>query len=112
MIVDGGLAEEWMGVRAGPRVGGAVTVPGRQVLGTVEEVVAGKSIIWSWREVDCEPSQVTIDLAPAGKGTTVLIVERLLRHITPASAPSLRRVCLRCGLSVVDAHSMTGARCP
>ena len=80
MIVDGDLAEEWMGVRVDPRVGGAVTVPGRQVLGTVEEVVAGESITWSWREVDGEPSQVTIDLAPAGGGTTVSIVERLLEY--------------------------------
>lgn len=80
MIVDGDLAEEWMGVRVDPRVGGTVTVPGRQVLGTVEEVVPGESITWSWRELDGEPSQVTIDLVPASDHTTVTIVERMLEY--------------------------------
>ncbi len=80
MIVDGDLAEEWMGVRVDPKVGGAVTVPGRDVLGTVEEVVAGESITWSWREVDGEPSQVTIELVPIGEETKVSIVERLLEY--------------------------------
>lgn len=48
--------------------------------GTVEEVAPGESITWSWREVDGDPSQVTIDLAPAGEGTTVSIVECLLEY--------------------------------
>lgn len=79
-IVDGDLAEEWMGVRLHPRPGGAVEVPGREVIGTVEEVTPGESITWSWREVDGEPSQVTIEVAPTGTGSRVTIVERLLEY--------------------------------
>jgi uncharacterized protein YndB with AHSA1/START domain len=79
-IVDGDLAEEWMGVRVEPRPGGEVEVPDRDVIGTVEEVVFGESITWSWREVDGEPSQVTIDLEPIEDGTRVTIVERLLEY--------------------------------
>jgi len=79
-IVDGDLGEEWMGVRVEPRVGGRVVVPGRDVLGTVEEVRPGESITWSWRETGGEPSQVTIDLTPDDGYTRVTIVERLLEY--------------------------------
>lgn len=79
-IVDGDLAEEWMGVRVDPRPGGDVTVPDRDMIGTVEEVVPGESITWSWREVDGDPSQVTIELEPATTGTRVKVVERLLEY--------------------------------
>lgn len=79
-IVDGDLAEEWMGVRVDPRPGGTVTVPDREVIGTVEEVVAGESITWSWREVDGEPSQVTIEVTPTNTGSKVTVTERLLEY--------------------------------
>ena len=79
-IVDGDLAEEWMGVRVEPRPGGDVTVPDRDIIGTVEEVVPGESITWSWREIDGDPSQVTIYLTPTKEGTRVTIVERLLEY--------------------------------
>lgn len=79
-IIDGDLAEEWMGVRLTPRRGGPVEVPERDMIGTVEEVVPGESITWSWREVDGEPSQVTIELEPIDGGTHVTIVERLLEY--------------------------------
>lgn len=79
-IVDGDLAEEWMGVRIEPRPGGRVDVPGRVVIGTVEEVVPGESITWSWREADSDPSQVTIELTPVSVGTKVVIIERLLEY--------------------------------
>ncbi len=69
-----------MGVRIEPRPGGEVVVPEREMIGTVEEVVPGKSITWSWREIDGEPSQVTIDLEPSDDGTRVTIVERLLEY--------------------------------
>lgn len=84
-IVDGDLAEEWMGVRIDPRRGGDVEVPDRDMIGTVEEVVTGESITWSWREVDGDPSQVTIGLEPSELGTRVTVVERLIEfHITSA----------------------------
>ncbi|MGH3649374.1 MAG: SRPBCC family protein [Acidimicrobiia bacterium] len=79
-IVDGDLAEEWMGVRVEPRRGGGVSVPDRDVIGTVEEVVPGESITWSWREVDGEPSQVSIVLTPTEDGTRLTITERLLEY--------------------------------
>jgi uncharacterized protein YndB with AHSA1/START domain len=79
-IVNGDLAEEWMGVRVEPRRGGKVTVPNRDVIGTVEEVLPGESITWSWREIDGDPSQVTIDLTPTDEGTRVTIVEQLLEY--------------------------------
>lgn len=79
-IVNGDLAEEWMGVRLDPRPGGEVIVPEREMIGTVEEVVPGESITWSWREVDGEPSQVTIEVVPVGGGSRVTITERLLEY--------------------------------
>jgi uncharacterized protein YndB with AHSA1/START domain len=79
-IVTGDLAEEWMGVRVEPRPGGSVTVPDRAVIGTVEEVVPGERITWSWREVDGDPSQVTIEVTPTDGGSRVTIVERLLEY--------------------------------
>jgi uncharacterized protein YndB with AHSA1/START domain len=86
-IVTGDLAEEWMGVRVEPRPGGSVTVPDRPVIGTVEEVVPGKRITWSWREIDGEPSQVTIEVAPIDGGSKVTIVERLLEYRITGSPP-------------------------
>lgn len=86
-IVDGDLAEEWMGVRVEPRPGGTVTVPDRDVIGTVEEVVPGESITWSWREVDGEPSQVTIRIDPATDGSRVTITERLLEYRITGTRP-------------------------
>jgi uncharacterized protein YndB with AHSA1/START domain len=79
-IVNGDLAEEWMGVRLDPRPGGQVIVPEREMIGTVEEVVPGESITWSWREVDGEPSQVTIEVMPVEFGSLVTITERLLEY--------------------------------
>lgn len=77
-IVDGDLAEEWMGVRIEPRVGGDVVVPGKDVIGTVEQVDPERSITWSWRETDGDPSQVTIEIAPTETGTEITVTERLL----------------------------------
>lgn len=86
-IVNGDLAEEWMGVRVDPRRGGVVTVPDREVIGTVEDVVPGRSITWSWREVDGDPSQVTIEIAPLDTGARVTIVERLLEYTISGLPP-------------------------
>jgi uncharacterized protein YndB with AHSA1/START domain len=79
-IVDGDLAEEWMGIRLEPRPGGVVDVPDREMIGTVEEVIPGESITWSWREIEADPSQVTITIVPIPTGTRVTITERLLEY--------------------------------
>jgi uncharacterized protein YndB with AHSA1/START domain len=79
-IVDGDLAQEWLGVRLEPRPGGSVTVPDREMIGTVEEVVSGESITWSWRERDGDPSQVTVKVTPTESGSRVDITERLLEY--------------------------------
>ena len=79
-IVDGDLAEEWMGVRVEPRRGGRVQVPDKDIIGTVEEVEWGRSITWSWREPDGDPSQVTIEVEPTEAGSLVTIRERLLEY--------------------------------
>lgn len=86
-IVDGDLAEEWLGVRVDPRPGGEVAVPGREMIGTVEEVVQGESITWSWREVDGDPSQVTIEISPIDGGSRVSITERLLEYRITGTPP-------------------------
>ena len=79
-IVDGDLSEEWLGVSVEPRPGGAVSVPGRATIGTVEEVEPGRSITWSWREPDADPSQVTILVEPDGDGTRLTVTERMLPY--------------------------------
>jgi uncharacterized protein YndB with AHSA1/START domain len=86
-IVEGDLAEEWMGVRLEPRPGGRVTVPDRPTIGTVEEVDPGRSITWSWREPDGDPSQVTITVEPEGTGSRVTVAERLLEFRISGSPP-------------------------
>lgn len=87
-IVDGELAEEWLGVRVDPRVGGDVAVSDRPMIGTVEEIEPGRSITWSWRPVDGEPSQVTITVEPEGDGTRVRVVERLLEYRITGRPPT------------------------
>jgi uncharacterized protein YndB with AHSA1/START domain len=83
-VVEGPLVSEWIGspMSIEPRVGGAVDFApdGEPFIGTVEEVVPGRSITWSWRHPDRDPSQVTITLEPAGTGTTITVVERLLPY--------------------------------
>lgn len=86
-IVDGGFAEEWMGIRLEPRTGGDVSVPDREMLGTVEEVIPGESITWSWREPDGDPSQVIIELEPTDNGTRVTVIERLLEYRITGTPP-------------------------
>ncbi|HZD23236.1 MAG TPA: SRPBCC domain-containing protein [Acidimicrobiia bacterium] len=86
-IVDGDLAEEWIGVRIEPRPGGEVVVPDKEMIGTVEEVIPGESITWSWREPDGDPSQVRIDLAPTEDGTRITVTERLLEYRITGAPP-------------------------
>lgn len=86
-IVDGELAEEWLGVEIVPRPGGPVTVPDEDMIGTVEEIEAGRSITWSWRHRDGDPSQVAITIEPNGDGSRVTVIERLLEYRITGSPP-------------------------
>ena len=86
-VVDGDLAEEWLGVEIEPRRGGAVTVPDEDMIGTVEEVEAGRSITWSWRKLDGDPSQVTIVIEPTDTGSRVTVTERLLEYRITGTLP-------------------------
>lgn len=86
-VVDGDLAEEWLGVRIDPRPGGKIVVPEKDTIGTVEEVDAGRSITWSWREPDGDPSQVIIEIDPTETGSRVTIVERLIEYRITGSPP-------------------------
>lgn len=83
-VVDGTLASEWMGsaIDIDPRVGGPVNYAPEGVdhIGTVEEVDPGRSITWSWRHPDRDPSQVTITLEPSEDGTRITVTERLLPY--------------------------------
>ncbi|MFP3914220.1 MAG: SRPBCC domain-containing protein [Actinomycetota bacterium] len=87
-ITDGELAEEWLGVTIAPRPGGPVTVPGEDTIGTVEEVDPDRSITWSWRQPDGDPSQVTIAIEPTPGGSRVTIVERLLEYRITGAPPT------------------------
>ena len=83
-IVDGTLASEWMGspITIDPRVGGVVgfAPDGTEFIGTVEEIEQGRSITWSWRHPDRDPSQVIVTIEPTGGGTMVTVTERLLPY--------------------------------
>lgn len=88
-VVNGDIAEEWLGVRIDPRRGGDVEIPGREMIGTVEEVDPGRSITWTWREVDGEPSQVVIEIEPGAVGSRVRVTERLLEYRIHGTPPFL-----------------------
>ena len=83
-IVDGDLAGEWMGspISIDPRPGGDIhfAPDGTPYIGTVEEVEPGRSITWSWRHPDRDPSQVTITVEPEGEGARLTVIERLLPY--------------------------------
>lgn len=88
-VVSGELAEEWLGVKVEPRRGGVVSVPGRDLIGTVEEIDPGRSITWSWREIDGDPSQVIIQIEPLQEGSRVTVTERLLEYRIGGASPFL-----------------------
>jgi uncharacterized protein YndB with AHSA1/START domain len=82
-LTDGDLVADWMGgdVEIDPRPGGAITMTpekGPTVWGTVEEVVPGRRLQWSWRTDDGLPTQVEIELEPAEDGSALTVRETLL----------------------------------
>jgi uncharacterized protein YndB with AHSA1/START domain len=82
-LTDGELVADWMGgeVEIDPRPGGGITMTpedGPPVWGTVEEVVPGRRLQWSWRTDDGLPTQVEIDIEPVEDGTAMTVRETLL----------------------------------
>lgn len=90
-IISGEVPGGWMGLTIEPRVGGAVEIEDRDMIGAVEEVVEGVSITWSWRERTGEPSQVVIRMSPVDDGTEITVVERLLRYEISSFPPTMVR---------------------
>ena len=82
-LVRGELASMWMGgtMSIEPRLNGRVSLEGSPpVFGSVEEIVEGRSIAWSWRTADGEPTQVRLRIEPDGDGSKLHVSEELLKY--------------------------------
>ena len=84
-LVHGELASFWMGgvMTIEPRLNGRVLLSADQaplVFGTVEELVEGESITWTWRTRDGEPTQVSIVVEPSSNGSIVRVTEQLIPY--------------------------------
>ena len=82
-LTDENLVGDWIegDVSIDARPGGAITMTpedGAPVWGTVEEVVPGRRLQWSWRTDDGLPTQVEIELEEVEEGTTLTVRETLL----------------------------------
>jgi uncharacterized protein YndB with AHSA1/START domain len=82
-LIDQNFVGDWMGgdVSIDARPGGAIIMDpdeGAPVWGTVEDVVPGRRLQWSWRTDDGLPTQVEIELEPAEEGTILTVRETLL----------------------------------
>jgi len=82
-LTDENLVGDWMegDVSIEARPGGAITMTpeaGAPVWGTVEEVVPGRRLQWSWRTDDGLPTQVEIELEQVETGTILTVRETLL----------------------------------
>ncbi len=91
-LTDGDLLGQWMEgpIEITPRPGGRITlVPdvGPVVWGTVEEVIPGRRLQWSWRSDDGLPTQVEIELVEVEDGTTLTVRETLLPWTTTGQEP-------------------------
>lgn len=91
-LTEGVLVADWMGgeVDIDPRAGGAITMTpeeGPEIWGTVEEVIPGRRLQWSWRTDDGMPTQVEIELEPVDDGTALTVRETLLPWTITGLAP-------------------------
>lgn len=91
-LTNGSLVGDWMEgeVSITPRPGSPITMTpeeGPVVWGTVEEVIPGRRIQWSWRTDDGLPTQVEFELAPVEEGTTLTVKETLLPWTTTGLPP-------------------------
>jgi uncharacterized protein YndB with AHSA1/START domain len=82
-LTDGTLLGEWLEgtVEISPRRGGSIALTpetGPVSWGTVEEVVPGRRIQWSWRTDDGLPTMVEVDLESVETGTLLTVRETLL----------------------------------
>ena len=82
-LTDQNLVGDWMegDVSIEARPGGAITMTpeeGAPVWGTVEEVVPGHRLQWSWRTDVGLPTQVEIELEQVEEGTILTVRETLL----------------------------------
>ena len=82
-LTDGELVADWMGgeVTIDAHPGGSITMApedGDEIWGTIEEVVPGRRLQWSWRTDDGLPTQVEIELEPVDDGTALTVRETLL----------------------------------
>ena len=84
-LIDGALASLWMGglMTIEPRLNGKVLLRADnapEVFGTVEELVEGESITWTWRTRDGEPTQVSIVVEPSLEGSILRVSEQLIPY--------------------------------
>jgi uncharacterized protein YndB with AHSA1/START domain len=91
-LTDGNLVGDWMegDVEIDARPGGAITMTpddGPMVWGTVEEIVPGRRLQWSWRTDEGLPTQVEIELEPTEDGTALTVRETLLPWTTTGLPP-------------------------
>jgi uncharacterized protein YndB with AHSA1/START domain len=91
-LTDGELVSRWMGgsVVLEATVGGKIrmTASGApDVWGTVEEVVIGSRLQWSWRTDDGLPALVELELHPEGEGTRLTVRETLLPWQSVSASP-------------------------
>jgi uncharacterized protein YndB with AHSA1/START domain len=82
-LTDGELVSRWMGgsVTLDARVGGSIRMTSPDapdVWGTIEEVVDGRRLQWSWRTDHGLPALVEIELEPEKTGTRLTVRESLL----------------------------------
>lgn len=66
-----------------PRLGGPVSliVEGSPpVFGTVEEILPGRSITWTWRTAEGEPTQVVFNIEADGEGSLLRVSEELIPY--------------------------------
>ena len=91
-LTDGNLVGDWMegDVEIDARPGGAITMTpddGPVFWGTVEEIVPGRRLQWSWRTDEGLPTQVEIELEPTEDGTALTVRETLLPWTTTGLPP-------------------------
>ncbi|MFZ0492935.1 MAG: SRPBCC domain-containing protein [Acidimicrobiia bacterium] len=91
-MTDGELVSRWMGgsVTLDLRVGGAIRMispDAPDVWGSIEEVIEGRRLQWSWRTDDGLPTLVEIELEPEKTGTRLTVRESLLPWQSTLATP-------------------------